>query len=58
MDSLRSLPSRKHSCSELQNGNKTLLKVKAEHQDPDEFSAKIKDRQGFFLVGPTVLLHV
>ena len=41
-DGLRSLPSRKHSCSELQKGNKALLKVKAENQDPDEFAAKIQ----------------
>lgn len=48
--SLRSLPSKKHSCSELQKGHKRLLEVKTERLDPEEMAKKIKDTMNMFVV--------
>lgn len=42
-ESLRSLPSKRHSCSELQKGHKRLMDVKTERLDPEEMAKKIKD---------------
>ncbi|CAL1149031.1 unnamed protein product [Cladocopium goreaui] len=40
---LRSLPSKKHSCSELQKGHQHMLKVKKERESPEELDRKIKE---------------
>lgn len=37
------LPSKKHSCSELQQGHRSMMAVKAETVDPEEFQQKIED---------------
>ena len=39
----RKLPSKRHSCSELQNGHRGLMKVKREHMDPEELQKKVED---------------
>lgn len=41
---LRTMPSKKHSCSELEKGHNDLLKVKTEHGDPEELQRQIEDR--------------
>lgn len=40
---LQSLPSKKHSCSELEKGHRDLIKVKKEHYEPDELAKKIQE---------------
>ena len=40
---LRPLGSKTHSCSELKQSQKALLKVKTEHLEPEELDKKIQD---------------
>jgi len=40
---VRSLPSRTHSCSELEKGQKKLLEIKKEHPDPEELLKEIQE---------------
>ena len=40
---LRTLPSKKGSCSELARGHKQLMEVKTEQVDPSDYQKKIQD---------------
>ena len=40
----RQMPSKSHSCSELQKGNKEILDVKQEAETEEDLARKIEDR--------------
>ena len=46
---VRTLPSKSHSCSEMEKGHKSLVAIKKEHQDPVELAAEIKAHKMFSL---------
>lgn len=44
---VRTLPSKSHSCSEMEKGHKSLVAIKKEHPDPVELAAEIKAHKMF-----------
>ena len=46
---VQKLPSKRHSCSELEKGHAALMAVKHEGDDPEVFDQKIKDSQKYIL---------
>ena len=43
------LPSKTHSCSELQSGHEKLLAIKHEHPDPAELQREIEEQCAYIV---------